>query len=119
MPTSPFGRALAVLFMYLGINLLALPISVVGASFQREYERLHPQSNYDEDDGDECTERTQTPLINAEGEDIKQSLAALNDKVTLFMDVMMQMQKMAQAYWKQSPSGVHTSGLPAHFTVGC
>jgi hypothetical protein len=39
--TSPGGRLLAVIFMYMGVILLALPISVVGASFQEEYDRLY------------------------------------------------------------------------------
>ena len=46
VPTSPGGRFVALVLMYSGILVLALPISVIGANFQREYERLES----DEDD---------------------------------------------------------------------
>jgi hypothetical protein len=48
VPTSPFGRFVALILMYTGILVLALPISVIGANFQREYERL--EGNNDDDD---------------------------------------------------------------------
>lgn len=41
-PTTGFGRFLSCVYMYFGIIMLALPISVVGANFQREYETLYP-----------------------------------------------------------------------------
>lgn len=95
VPTSPFGRTFAVLFMYLGIILLALPISVVGASFQREYERLYPQNdNEDEDEDDGCsTEMSRVGLSSTERDDIKKSLAELNEKVLFLTDTILQMQK--------------------------
>eukprot|EP00602_Paraphysomonas_sp_CaronLab_P007971 CAMPEP_0185034172 /NCGR_PEP_ID=MMETSP1103-20130426/23800_1 /TAXON_ID=36769 /ORGANISM="Paraphysomonas bandaiensis, Strain Caron Lab Isolate" /LENGTH=415 /DNA_ID=CAMNT_0027570717 /DNA_START=420 /DNA_END=1667 /DNA_ORIENTATION=- len=49
-PTSPMGRFLAVILMYAGILLLALPISVVGAAFTREYEKYHSKSAENADD---------------------------------------------------------------------
>ena len=99
MPTSPFGRAFAVFFMYLGIVLLALPISVVGTSFQSEYEKLYPQHDNDDDDdiddmSTELEERGGTAQARrAERDEIKRSLAELNDKVTLLMDMMTQLQQ--------------------------
>ena len=95
VPTSPFGRTFAVMFMYLGIILLALPISVVGASFQREYERLYPQNdNEDEDEDDGCiTEMSRVGLSSTERDDIKKSLADLNEKVLFLTDTILQMQK--------------------------
>jgi hypothetical protein len=41
-PTTGFGRFVACLYMYFGIIMLALPISVVGTNFQREYELHYP-----------------------------------------------------------------------------
>lgn len=41
-PTTGFGRFLACVYMYFGIIMLALPISVVGTNFQREYEIHYP-----------------------------------------------------------------------------
>jgi hypothetical protein len=41
-PTTGFGRFLACVYMYFGIIMLALPISVVGTNFQREYELHYP-----------------------------------------------------------------------------
>lgn len=41
-PTSGVGRFLACVYMYFGIVMLALPISVVGTNFQREYELHYP-----------------------------------------------------------------------------
>ena len=52
VPTSPFGRFVALVLMYSGILVLALPISVIGANFQREYERLEGYEDDDEDDGE-------------------------------------------------------------------
>ncbi|CAE7798767.1 KCNA2, partial [Symbiodinium microadriaticum] len=40
-PTSPLGRFLSMVLMYVGILVLALPISVIGAAFTREYEKQH------------------------------------------------------------------------------
>ena len=40
-PTSPMGRFVSVVLMYVGILVLALPISVIGAAFTKEYEKLH------------------------------------------------------------------------------
>mmetsp|Transcript_26950 Transcript_26950/g.84570 ORF Transcript_26950/g.84570 Transcript_26950/m.84570 type:complete len:578 (-) Transcript_26950:945-2678(-) len=39
-PTSAVGRVLAACCMYIGILALALPISVLGSSFGREYDRM-------------------------------------------------------------------------------
>ena len=41
-PTTGFGRFLSCVYMYFGIIMLALPISVVGTNFQREYEIHYP-----------------------------------------------------------------------------
>lgn len=97
VPTSPFGRTFAVLFMYMGIILLALPISVVGSSFQREYAKLYPEEPNDEDTDDEDERGTELDGISSsERRDIKKSLAELNDKVTFLMEAMMQLQKQQQ-----------------------
>lgn len=53
VPTSPFGRFVALILMYTGILVLALPISVIGANFQREYERLNGVNDDLDDDEDE------------------------------------------------------------------
>ena len=50
VPTSPFGRFVSLVLMYTGILVLALPISVIGANFQREYERLNNSDIFDDDD---------------------------------------------------------------------
>ena len=100
VPTSPLGRAFAVFFMYLGIVLLALPISVVGTSFQREYERLYPQNDVcgvdDEGNielGSMGISNSQIQTRRSEREEIKRSLAELHDKVALLMEMMEQLQK--------------------------
>lgn len=49
VPTSPLGRFVALVLMYTGILVLALPISVIGANFQREYERLNNVEEYNEE----------------------------------------------------------------------
>ena len=40
-PTSPLGRFTAVCLMYIGIVAIALPISIVGSNFDREYIAVH------------------------------------------------------------------------------
>eukprot|EP00603_Paraphysomonas_imperforata_P001805 CAMPEP_0114434862 /NCGR_PEP_ID=MMETSP0103-20121206/12499_1 /TAXON_ID=37642 ORGANISM="Paraphysomonas imperforata, Strain PA2" /NCGR_SAMPLE_ID=MMETSP0103 /ASSEMBLY_ACC=CAM_ASM_000201 /LENGTH=482 /DNA_ID=CAMNT_0001604801 /DNA_START=516 /DNA_END=1967 /DNA_ORIENTATION=- len=50
VPTSPTGRFVALVLMYTGILVLALPISVIGANFQREYERLNNVEEYNEEE---------------------------------------------------------------------
>lgn len=61
VPTSPFGRFISLVLMYTGILVLALPISVIGANFQREYERLEggdeDEEDNDDDDEDQPTAR--------------------------------------------------------------
>jgi len=125
-PTSPLGRLFAVIFMYFGIVLLALPISVVGASFQREYERLHPQ---------EEEETSQTPIIirrSASGEDgdiigtelltirnkkehqeLEKSLKEINEKVTFLCNAMASLQerqqKLEEREREQSYNPIHSS----------
>lgn len=39
-PTTDAGRALAIVLMYLGILIIALPVGVVGSSFSKEYEKM-------------------------------------------------------------------------------
>lgn len=41
-PTSAWGRVAACVYLYFGIVMLALPISVVGTNFQREYAARYP-----------------------------------------------------------------------------
>lgn len=58
VPTSPFGRFVALMLMYTGILVLALPISVIGANFQQEYERQREEEEdelYSEVDQGELT----------------------------------------------------------------
>ena len=40
-PTTPWGRVVACIAMYSGVLVLALPISVMGSTFTREYEKKH------------------------------------------------------------------------------
>lgn len=40
-PTTPLGRVVSVCLMYMGIIAIALPISIVGSSFDREYKLVH------------------------------------------------------------------------------
>lgn len=70
VPTSPVGRFVALILMYTGILVLALPISVIGANFQHEYEKLEGAEeeeeelvyHHNEDDGDSgAVSTSQTP----------------------------------------------------------
>ena len=49
VPTSPGGRFISLVLMYTGILVLALPISVIGANFQREYERLEEEKELEQE----------------------------------------------------------------------
>ena len=45
VPTTVLGRTLALLCMYYGVLLMALPITVIGNNFTREYERYYGNSS--------------------------------------------------------------------------
>ena len=51
-PTTPGGRVLACIAMYSGVLVLALPISVMGSTFQREYEKKHIEEEESDSDWD-------------------------------------------------------------------
>lgn len=42
-PTSPIGRTVAVVLMFTGIIIIALPVGVIGSSFSRAYEEMEAQ----------------------------------------------------------------------------
>lgn len=45
VPTSGAGRLVAAVCMYCGVLVLALPISVIGSNFSREYDAIHGAEN--------------------------------------------------------------------------
>eukprot|EP00736_Rhodelphis_marinus_P013868 Rmarinus@m.23414 len=49
VPTSLLGKLIAVITMHIGILVLALPITLIGTNFNKEYERMTSGSD-DEDD---------------------------------------------------------------------
>ena len=51
-PTSLWGRIVAMVCMYYGVLLMALPITVIGNNFNREYDKVH--GNNDEKMTYEC-----------------------------------------------------------------
>jgi hypothetical protein len=96
--------------MYMGIILLALPISVVGSSFQREYARLYPeQTNEDEDSDEDETGTELDDVSGSERAEIKKSLAELNEKVTFLMEAMVQMQRQQGLSPPKIPRGANAS----------
>jgi hypothetical protein len=52
-PTSPMGRFIAVILMYLGILIIALPVGVVGSAFTKEYENMISAEKDDTDGANE------------------------------------------------------------------
>ena len=48
-PTTALGRVTAICLMYLGIIAIALPISIVGSNFDREYQLVHHKEDDDEE----------------------------------------------------------------------
>ena len=97
--TSGWGRVMSVIMMYWGIVVLALPISILGSVFTREYEKVHvdmtekeeDENWWDEDEDmpqDEKlqNQKSESPLLEKDTEEDHRSpadLAEIKDQLCL------------------------------------
>jgi voltage-gated potassium channel Kch len=78
-PTSALGRAVAIILMYAGILIIALPVGVVGSSFSKEYEKmlLLEKMSQNENEKEKSHPTTRAEMISK----MENMISTMNDMV--------------------------------------
>lgn len=89
-PTTNLGRVTAVCLMYLGIIAIALPISIVGSNFDREYQAVHGKDNDEDKPIYNGTKEEKRQQMMSHMQEMSDMMQQINSRMELISEILVE-----------------------------